>query len=1071
MRTGKKGFRRIAAMICALALCASMLPTAVFADPETDAGTVDSIALDESSTPDVTEPNTTPENDPQNDVDDSQNQKPEITNDNVEESGNTDAETDKQTDGTAGEDDSNGTVDTTVKEQDNTAEDNEKEKTPGTEDELPLEISDESKKPTTIGPSKVNQNTLEMPINTLADGPVAQIGGDTYETLDAAVEAAADGATIELLQDATTEGLNLSKNLTIQAAEGVTEKPTVTFTKYGIALWGKALTFKNLNVVMKGIGSTPYTAEWNWMTICANKNASLTLYNTNMTMDGTGTPSDARATHAIYFCSNNKLNLENGSVLTIKNYSQDALEWDGGDGGYNVNITDSTFVSDNNRSGFTGTFYATISNSKVDVVHSSGNGSNGTHYVIENNSTVNFSDNGSHGLSAGDLTIQDSTVTCLDNGMTGIIFTGSGKFINSDITISGTKGTSYWNAGLRLYTASSRLTVDKDTKLSIQNNFVTGIFMDASTQMTIEEGANVVVTGNEAKQKYYNGSGSKDLAKRGGGLTMRSNASAKLSASTQIYNNHAALSGDDIYLENNASLTFFPVGSDWKLDDCKDPIDGWYYDESESRWNVHDGNNYSAELFESFANGTAVVNGAISLKAAHSEVATLQPADITIYMGGDNGYDGVTDANGTILNNNSLPEPGYYITLPEDVNTALQNAGYVDAGNTPVDLSEQITIRTIGADEVHNWSLHKYGNSYSAALGKYIYAIAPEGSTQPLRLTFTDGNTVIDGDAFKPSQEETLQAEYQMNVYSDLVDKGQVFLEVEVPGGNTYFCKVTTEPGTLNVRYVTGNQDSVVTPVYNSIEAASEADDPEKEALDKAYVIRDPDTKFYINGSGVDVTESKEYAHVSLLFDDVISEDNTEGVSDYSTQLIGKAVETAATGLVNVKTQAKYLDLVDANNGNVWLKPSEAVTVYWPYPAGTDASTDFRLVHFVGLDRDMGTGEVAEQIASTPATPVELKKDEYGISFTTDSFSPFVLVWGDQPADEGDTEQPTQTPAPTAAPTPAPTAVPTPAPTAAPAVIPQTGDTLPVGLLGGVAVVAVAAFVVLLVLRKRKHDD
>ena len=37
--------------------------------------------------------------------------------------------------------------------------------------------------------------------------------------------------------------------------------------------------------------------------------------------------------HAIYFCSNNKLNLNN-SNLTIQNYGQDALEWDGGDGGY-----------------------------------------------------------------------------------------------------------------------------------------------------------------------------------------------------------------------------------------------------------------------------------------------------------------------------------------------------------------------------------------------------------------------------------------------------------------------------------------------------------------------------------------------------------------------------------------------------------------------------------------------------------------------------------------------------------------------------------------------------------------
>ena len=68
--------------------------------------------------------------------------------------------------------------------------------------------------------------------------------------------------------------------------------------------------------------------------ICASQNASLTLNGSTMSMDGTGT-SDA---HAIYFCSNNKLNL-NASTLRISNYAQDALEWNRGDGNYNINLT------------------------------------------------------------------------------------------------------------------------------------------------------------------------------------------------------------------------------------------------------------------------------------------------------------------------------------------------------------------------------------------------------------------------------------------------------------------------------------------------------------------------------------------------------------------------------------------------------------------------------------------------------------------------------------------------------------------------------------------------------------
>lgn len=50
--------------------------------------------------------------------------------------------------------------------------------------------------------------------------------------------------TIELLADATTKGWNLTKSLTITSAPDLAEKPTVTFEKDGIALWGKTLTFK-----------------------------------------------------------------------------------------------------------------------------------------------------------------------------------------------------------------------------------------------------------------------------------------------------------------------------------------------------------------------------------------------------------------------------------------------------------------------------------------------------------------------------------------------------------------------------------------------------------------------------------------------------------------------------------------------------------------------------------------------------------------------------------------------------------------------------------------------------------
>ena len=181
-----------------------------------------------------------------------------------------------------------------------------------------------------------------------AAGVVAKIGEQSYATLDEAIAAAKSGDTIVLVANATTQGISMKGDLTINGAGN-----TITFEKDGIAIFGHALTFKDAIVSMMGIGSTPY-AEWKWMAICASKDGSLTLDNTAMSLDGTGTASN---THAIYFTSNNKLNVTNGSTLVVSNYPQDALEWDGGDGGYNLNVTGgSKVVLDHNRSGIAGTF-------------------------------------------------------------------------------------------------------------------------------------------------------------------------------------------------------------------------------------------------------------------------------------------------------------------------------------------------------------------------------------------------------------------------------------------------------------------------------------------------------------------------------------------------------------------------------------------------------------------------------------------------------------------------------------------------------------------------------------------
>ena len=101
----------------------------------------------------------------------------------------------------------------------------------------------------------------------------------------------------------------------------------------------------------------------------------------------------------------------------------------------------------------------------------------------------------------------------------------------------------------------------------------------------------------------------------------------------------------------------------------------------------------------------------------------ITPADITVYTGG-NGYTGVvTDESGSVVGENTeqgLPEPGYYITLPDTVNAKIQSyleeqgesiqqdeSGYVD-------LSDILRFSYNLGGETRAWALQLYsqdGNS------------------------------------------------------------------------------------------------------------------------------------------------------------------------------------------------------------------------------------------------------------------------------------------------------------------------------------------------------------------------
>ncbi len=135
------------------------------------------------------------------------------------------------------------------------------------------------------------------------------------------------------------------------------------------------------------------------------------------------------------------------------------------------------------------------------------------------------------------------------------------------------------------------------------------------------------------------------------------------------------------------------------------------------------------------------LSGELALK--NPQGVTITPADITAYTGGE-GYTGAVDNAGQESTTaNGLPEPGYYITLPDWINDQLGGDG------NAVNLSDilKFTYKD-DAGRTREWKLELYGtdahssNVEGAERQRYIYRMLPgvdENQQQiPVRLQFTD---------------------------------------------------------------------------------------------------------------------------------------------------------------------------------------------------------------------------------------------------------------------------------------------------------------------------------------------
>ncbi len=459
-----------------------------------------------------------------------------------------------------------------------------------------------------------------LPVSVLGAEPggnVAKIGETEYATLDEAIKAAADGATIELLGNAELSSTTFPANKSL-AINGGTEKYTVNANQAYLNIAG-TVTFENCTVDFHGI------PKGHWMYLYMAQNGSLTFRNSTVNIDG----SDASTnTTAMYFPEPNQAPANfvvDNSTVTIKNCEGNGISWGGQTAPANNSITinKSNFVIDNcarsnsgGGGGFIGTFDINITDSTVKVINNRSYGSNGSNFNIKN-SDVTFANNGSHGLSAGNLYISNSNVTANHNAYIGIAVNGEMKISESSVvTVTENAYGSLGYAAMRLYN-DYPFTIDGTSKLYIKDNSNTGLYVRQG-QLTVADGAYLEITGNQVTNNQLDG--------YGGGIYVgygdNYDPTVVLPADAKIYNNYATNGGDDIYVsqgKNGPSLTFGKVGTDWVLDDCDHLIDGWYLDGEGARWQVCG----LAEGEEPYAveyvleNETATVTGLTALKAAH----------------------------------------------------------------------------------------------------------------------------------------------------------------------------------------------------------------------------------------------------------------------------------------------------------------------------------------------------------------------------------------------------------------------------------------------------------------------
>lgn len=204
-------------------------------------------------------------------------------------------------------------------------------------------------------------------------------------------------------------------------------------------------------------------------------------------------------------------------------------------------------------------------------------------------------------------------------------------------------------------------------------------------------------------------------------------------------------------------------------------------------------------------------------------------------------------------------------------------------------------------------------------------------------------------------------------------------------------------PGVLEVRELSDGSTKnheVSNMIVSSVSELKESD--------LAQAVIPEDSVFLVNNIPNSVLAGNQ---IMLLFDNILLPESTGETLSRLAVLVEKVKETLHEyGYSDVleendrrKYQGKYLDLLDAGDGNIWVTSTAGADIYWPYPAGTDQNTEFQLIHFPQLHRGYTySDEEMDEIVSESTTEiVNIENTENGIHFFApqNGFSPFILTW------------------------------------------------------------------------------